>query len=510
MREKINKFLRGIIYVLPGVLLFSYHPVISFGASESMNFELSLPLIWLVVFDLVACGAMWKRGVLIKGLKGKWTWMLLPLWLTISVTWSLNIVRGVLTVGILWLLYIAGYAMWNLRKDIFSSDAVRGRWWKWFFGAALVGCAWCVVQCVLDLAGVPREYSLMCAGCTYSMFGFPHPNGFAIEPQFMGNLLLAPAIVAMWLILDKDDWHSVSRGRVARARRYGARALILGRNLRKPLETLSPIILYLVLTATLFLTFSRGAIYAFLVGVIFISVLVMVRGGKKWGEVFKRVGAVWGLVVMAFVLALGAQGVMAELSPTNDTFQSGVAKVLNHMSLGVIDVRDGGEQEVEQGEAMPEVKPVENAVENSGDEAEVLEEMADGEEAAFDGYVAESTDTRLRLTDAAVQAWSQDFKTVMFGVGLGGAGQALYNNGLSPAPKEIVQNQYASLLLETGLVGVSLLIVTLVMVVRAVVKSKNAPAVLALMAAYAVSVCFFSGLPNALHIYLLPMVLVMI
>ena len=240
------------------------------------------------------------------------------------------------------------------------------------------------------------------------------------------------------------------------------------------------------------------------------SVLVMVRGGKKWGEIFKRVGIVWGVIVVAGVVAVNVQGLMAEVSPTNDTYRSGVAKVLNHMSLGVIDVRDSGEQEVEQGETMPEVKPVENVVENSVDEAEVLEETADGEEAAFDGYVAESTDTRLRLTDAAMQVWSQDFKTVMFGVGLGGAGQALYNNGLSPAPKEIVQNQYASLLLETGLAGVSLLIVTLVMVVRSVVKSKNVPAVLALMVAYAVSVCFFSGLPNALHIYLLPMVLVVI
>lgn len=492
MREKANKFLRGMIYVLPGVLLFSYHPVISLGASESMNFELSLPLIWLVVFDLVACGVMWKRRVLIKGLKGKWAWMLLPLWLTISVLWSLNTVRGVLTAGVLWLLYIAGYAMWSLRKDVFSSDAVRGRWWKWFYGAALVGCVWCVVQCGLDLAGVGREYSLMCAGCTYSMFGFPHPNGFAIEPQFMGNLLLAPAIVAMWL--------------------YIANKQSKGKNLeRKPLETLSPIILYLVLTTTLFLTFSRGAIYAFLVGVIFMSALVVVRAGKKRGETLKRVGIAWGVIVVAGVVAVNVQGLMAEVSPTKDTYQSGVAKVLNHMSLGVIDVRDGAEQEVGQGGDVQEVEPVENVVENSEVGTEVGSEVGSaGEEAAFDGYVAESTDARLRLTDAAMQVWSQDFKTVMFGVGLGGAGQALYDNGLSPAPKEIVQNQYASLLLETGLIGALLLVVTLVMVVRAVVKTKNAPAVLALMVAYAVSVCFFSGLPNALHIYLLPMVLVII
>ena len=98
--------------------------------------------------------------------------------------------------------------------------------------------------------------------------------------------------------------------------------------------------------------------------------------------------------------------------------------------------------------------------------------------------------------------WKQDFATMMFGVGIGGAGQALYVNGLSPAPKEIVQNQYASLLLETGLVGVALLILTMGLIIRAVYKNGM---VMTLIVAYAITLLFFSGLPNALQIYLLPM-----
>ena len=127
----------------------------------------------------------------------------------------------------------------------------------------------------------------------------------------------------------------------------------------------------------------------------------------------------------------------------------------------------------------------------------------DKEEAAFDGYVEESTNTRVRLTDSAVKVWSQSFTTILFGVGLGGAGRALYLNNLSPAPKEIIQNEYASLLLETGLVGISLFILTIVLILKVVMKNKGAGLILALMVAYGVSLMFFSGLPNALQIYLL-------
>ena len=322
------------------------------------------------------------------------------------------------------------------------------------FGLSLVICVWCFVQCILDLVGVSREASLMCAGCTYEMFGFPHPNGFAIEPQFMGNLLLAPTIVSGWLVL-----HSRPR-----SIRY--------------------IILFFVFAATLFLTFSRGAIYAFVVAMIFMTVMEIVRT-KKW-----KVVLVWPIIILAFLFTLNLQGIMSEFSSTNDTYGSGIAKALNHLSLGIIDIR----------EEKPDEKPMERS--------EKMDAPVSGEkESAFDGYVEESTNIRLRVTDAAMKVWSKDFQTVMFGVGIGGAGQALYVNGLSAAPKEIVQNEYVSLLLEFGLVGIALFILTIVLIIRATIKNGM---VLALIVAYVVTLLFFSGLPNALHIYLLPALLIVV
>ena len=444
---RLDNIYRLLIYALPGVLCFSYHPIIRFGASESMNFELSLPLVWLVVFDIVALVLMVQKKKLFCKVGKKWPWLLFPIFVTISVLWSMNFVRGVLTAGILWLIYFAGYVMWQLRS-ILADVGFKKTFWKVFFGSYLAVCAWCVVQCAMDLAGVPREASLLCEGCTYRMFGFPHPNGFAIEPQFMGNLLIAPAIVAGW---------------------FG-------------IKSKKCLLLLFVFSSAIFLTFSRGAIYAFVIAMIFLITFEAVRQ-KSW-----KVCKIFLVTAVAFLFTLNVQGVMAQLSPTNDTYASGVAKVLNHLSLGIIDIRDSGHEEpvsaTEQGEAV-------------ADEPEV-------KEAVFDGYVVESTETRVKLSNAAVGVWKKDFGNVMIGVGLGGAGQALYVNGMSASPKEIVQNEYVSLLVEIGLVGIGLLALTLALIIRVMLRSEAALVLITLAVAYGITLLFFSGLPNALHIYLLP------
>ena len=111
----------------------------------------------------------------------------------------------------------------------------------------------------------------------------------------------------------------------------------------------------------------------------------------------------------------------------------------------------------------------------------------------------------MRLSKAAFDIWKKDFKTMIIGVGVGGAGQALYDNGLSPAPKEIVQNEYMSLLLETGLIGVFLFVLMVILTVKVALKKyKIAEVVLPLMVAYGISLLFFSGFLNALQIVLIP------
>ena len=502
--KKLGRIFRVLVYILPAVLFFSYQPLMHFAANESMNFEISLPIIWLVVFDLVVLVISFKKQGFWRGVGKRWMWLLLPIWLSVSVLWSLNSLRGLLTVGIVWLIYLAVYGLVEFR-NLWKEVGVREIFWKVFLGSTLMVCVWCWLQCVLDLLGVGQEYTLMCDGCTYHMFGFPHPNGFAIEPQFMGNLLLAPVIVIGWM-WSKKQIGKKSERKCSRGDNFYNGSGGLGPKLQFGLLVRDRCknhsgshflcsyflpICFFIISSTLFLTFSRGAIYAFIVAMIVMTIWWVVRT-KKWKAL-----SVWVVIVSSFVFTLNIQGLMAEVSPTRDTYTTGVAKVLNHLSLGVIDIN------VAENEEITGAEVVENSVENFVDNQETLE----GEEAAFAGYVAESTDTRLRLSGAAFSVWHQDFATALFGVGLGGAGQALYVNGLSPAPKEIVQNQYVSLLLETGLMGVALLVLTLVMIVRLFWKSSWRMVLICLPVAYWITLLFFSGLPNALHIYLLPAVI---
>lgn len=468
----MRKLYKYFLYLLPLVLCFSYFPVISLGENETMYFELSLPLIWLVLFDVLSPIMICKkyRKQLFSKVFGSILWWLFPLFATLSVCWSLNPLRGFLTVGVVWALFFAVISFFELRENL-DTDFWK-IFWRWFFGSALFVCLWCVIQCILDVSGVPQETSLLCDGCVYQMFGFPHPNGFAIEPQFMGNLLIAPILVSVYFYI-KD---------------YNKKYLLL----------------FLIFAFTLFLTFSRGAIYATVVGLIFLFSFAVARAKKPdVKKVFFSTLKTLAVFVLSFVFALNLQGMFTALSPTSDTYADGVAKVLNHLSLGVVDVR-GGEKEKSEGSDKSDAgEPVENSSEPVENSAET--------EAVFDGYVAESTDTRVRLFKSAIEIWKKDFKTVMVGVGIGGAGQALYNNGLSPAPREIVQNEYASILLETGIIGVSLFVLLVVMAIKVALKNcATAGLVLGLMVAYGVTLIFFSGLVNALQIVLITALFIMI
>ena len=458
--KKLKSFIKGLIYILPAVLYLSYYPIISFGATGTMNFELSLPLIWLVVFDITSVVAVFKFKKT-KVIAGKWWYYLFPFFATLSVFWSSNPLRGALTLGVMWAVIIAIMGFVILKKEIFDTG-FKKNFLKWFFGATLVVCAWCLLQCLLDVFGVSRDYTLMCLGCTYRAFGFPHPNGFAIEPQFMGNLLLAPAIVsAYFAVVDLVDS-------------------------RHPLQR-RMLFYFLVITATLFLTFSRGAIYAFVVAMIFLTVMQIVKT-KKW-----RVMLVWPLILVAFLFTLNLQGVMAQISPTEEGYYDGIRRAVSQLTLGKINL-PGDERKQE------------NASLNT-EETSALSTNLSGsnlnDEASFDGYVPESTDVRVKLTNVALEEWQKSKKNMLVGVGIGGAGQALYNDGLIDSPKEIVQNQYASLLLETGLIGITMLVILALGFLKWCKGRKYAGMVLTLAVAYAVSLCFFSGLPNALHIYLL-------
>ena len=109
---------------------------------------------------------------------------------------------------------------------------------------------------------------------------------------------------------------------------------------------------------------------------------------------------------------------------------------------------------------------------------------------------------RLGLTKTALTAWrSNRLGQQLFGTGLGSAGIVLARQTGSQYQKEIVQNEFVEVLLERGLVGLALLGGLVVLYGRLCFQRRDYLA-LAILVAYLTQWCFFSGLPNALHIYL--------
>lgn len=517
--SRLRRFIFALIYLLPAVLFCSYYPLISLGSDRSMNFELSLPLIWLVLFDATLLlafilldqehrrsrprsrAAARKQsfwGFNFPGLTDRqfFLFSLFPFFATASILWSANPLRALLTAGLIWLVFFAIFALLHLLPALGLPFRFRTKFLTAFFISTAAICALCWLQSFLDLAGLSRDQTLLCLGCTYHSFGFPHPSGLAIEPQFMGNLLLAPTLTALYLLV----FHHPRRSSSARTQ-------------NNPSFTLSRRQFRLVLaaacffSATLFLTFSRGAIYAYAVALVALAIFALVRHTFRPSLLL--------IPIFTFLAILGVQGTFAALSPTSETFLTGVTKSIHHLSLGLIDLRPTPSGLAETPEASePPADPAETS-ETSEAPAATPDSSTD---AIFDGYVPESTNVRLSLSSTALRTWIHSPWTILFGVGLGGAGTAMHSlyPDLVTSPKEIVQNQFISLLLELGLIGVLLLVFVFYLAFcsrygRPRLRSHPAlPLLIALLLAYLVTLNFFAGLPNALHIYLLPPLLYLI
>lgn len=508
--SRLRRFIFALVYLLPAVLFCSYYPLISLGSDRSMNFELSLPLIWLVLFDAALLlafilldherrrsrprsrAAARKQsfwGFNFPGLTDRqfFLFSLFPFFATASILWSANPLRALLTAGLIWLVFFAIFALLHLLPALGLPFRFRTKFLTAFFISTTVICALCWLQSFLDLAGLSRDQTLLCLGCTYHSFGFPHPSGLAIEPQFMGNLLLAPTLTALYLLV----FHHPRRSSSARTQ-------------KDPSFTLSRRQFRLVLaaaclfSATLFLTFSRGAIYAYAVALVALAIFALVRHTFRPSLLL--------IPIATFLAILGVQGTFAALSPTSETFLTGVTKSIHHLSLGLIDLR-------------PTASDPAHGISDPAENSEAPETTPDSStDAIFDGYVPESTNVRLSLSSTALRTWAHSPWTIFFGVGLGGAGTAMHllYPDLVTSPKEIVQNQFISLLLELGLIGVLLLVFAFYLALfsrygRPRLRSHPAlPLLIALLLTYLVTLNFFAGLPNALHIYLLPPLLYLI
>ena len=405
-----------------------------------MNYELSLTLIYVVILAIVGLPRIWyhrselrQSGLvrLVSAFVG---------WSGLCVIWLDNHTRGLLTFAVYATLYLVFLALVAERRLLcrLLPKLVRVAIWM-----TISACLLAIIQMVLGTFVITNRHSLgLCAGCVAGQFGFIRPNLLAIEPQFLGSLLLAPLLYITYLTL---------RGKHDYAKQ--------------------PLLLVLMLT-TLWLTLSRGAIYAYLA-----SLVVMILLVRKW----RRMLAVVGLVALSLVICLVCQGALASANPRIDSsFTQAVSTSLNHLSMGIIRLP----YQRKSPTSLPSI-PREH-----------------DKQPAYHGYVTESTNVRLSLTKTALAAWrSNRLGQQLFGTGLGSAGIVLARQTGSQYQKEIVQNEFVEVLLERGLIGLVLL-GGLVALYGRLCSQRRDYLALVILVAYLAQWCFFSGLPNALHIYL--------
>lgn len=428
-----KKLKTSMVLCLPLILFLSNFPIVNLGDTASMHLELSLPLLWLAVFSVISLKDVFKY------LKDNITTSLLafPVMAVISLLHTSNLLRGVLTFGVLICLLISVLGIYLHLK----SEKLPEKFRKVIIIETLAICAVCFIQAVFDRLGVGREYTLLCPGCTTDILGFAHPNGFAIEPQFMGSLLIAPLFLTLNSLLENKNKKS----------------------------QISLIVATLIIGTTLFFTFSRGAIFATIIATFYL--IFKLKSVKKFLKIFI-------LGTLSFSFSLGLQIALSATTPikTADT-------VINQVSLGGIKL-------VIENEEFDE-PPVDAAMETTVP--------------LFDGYIAESTDRRLELSNFAVRITNENPSNLLFGTGLGSAGTEMYRRfpERQGHEKEIVQNQYLETLLEMGLLGIIALALTIVTFVK-LEKLKFDSYTKAITIAFVITIIFFSGLPNALHVYLLP------
>lgn len=424
----------------PIMIWFSYLPRISLAEDGTMNYELSLTLIYVVILAIVGLPRVWHRWSELRRSGLVRLASAFVGWSGLCVIWSDNYTRGLLTFAVyatLYLVFLALVAECRLLCQLLPK-LVRVAIW-----ATASACLLAIIQIILGTFVVADRHTFgLCAGCVAGQFGFIRPNLLAIEPQFLGSLLLAPLLYITYLTL---------RGKHDYAKQ--------------------PLLLVLMLT-TLWLTLSRGAIYAYLA-----SLVVMILLVRKW----RRMLAVVGSVALSLVICLICQGALASANPRIDSsFTQAVSTSLNHLSMGIIRLP----YQRKSPTSLPSI-PREH-----------------DKQPAYRGYVAESTNVRLSLTKTALAAWrSNRLSQQLFGTGLGSAGIILARQTGSRYQKEIVQNEFVEVLLERGLVGLALL-GGLVALYGKLCFHRRDHLALAILVAYLTQWCFFSGLPNALHIYL--------
>lgn len=453
MRKKIAVFLNDIghlpiherltVIAFGAVILalpFTYQPALIFGKVDGTNLKLSIAVAIVCSYVIVSLPLIVRSLATLRGLWLNYIFLALCLYVSIRVLGTANLTRGVFTASFLWMLF-------GVFLSVQATWPVLRNYWSVYrallYGTTLIVCVFALWQVLADAAGL-SELTLLPLTYQSPVFGFARPTGFSLEPQFLGSFLLVPIIISAYALLQKQP---VRRIHLA---------------------------VFAVATSVLILTLSRGAYIAAFISMICLFLYVR--------PPVRKVGIVCGILVAAGIAAFGVMGIAAQVNARDTlTGSQAVIRAVNHVSLGTITL--------EQADSPSHSSSSSPAPDKS-------------DATPSKGYVEESTTSRLSMSEEALELWRQSSATAVFGIGTGGFGATLHNEKPEHRIESIVNNQYLETLVETGLIGLALLLVLLVYPVALLIRKPYSPIIAILVGLY-VQWCFFSGSINVPHVWLL-------
>ena len=446
--KKLN-FAEKVLFFAPFAMWFSYYPNFHFGKSAGANLEFSIALAYAVVLALAGIKTIYQnRKKIIKNNAVLLTGFFV-FWNFLTILNTQNLLRTVLVSGVWLVLWLDFLVILSLSKNKILFQKIT----KNFIFSSLVMACLSIIQVIY---GAWTDWGL-CAGCKAQGFGFVRPSIFAIEPQFFGSMLLAPIVLLTHKIFSKKA------------------------------SKFEKITLWILLFS-LYLTLSRGAIFAAFFAIL---ILIFVNQSFSKRKILSNTIISMSFVFSSFLSGMIFHAIFTELNPRiSDGFYDSISKSVNQMSLGKI-----------------KLPKIEKAVNSKNKEFEIENYNLQGlavekpKKAMFDGYVEKSTNERTKMSDLAIETWLSNPFVMTFGVGSGSAGTAIFKTTHQISnSSEIVQNEFLSILLELGFFG---FIVWTLIIFGLIRKTKNDKYIWAIIFAFLIQWFFFSGLPNALHIYLI-------
>ena len=446
---KTLNFAEKVLFFVPFAMWFSYYPNFHFGKSAGANLEFSIALIYIVVLALAGIKTIYQnRKKLIKNNAVLLTGFFV-FWNFLTILNTQNLLRTVLVSGVWLVLWLDFLVILSISKNKILFQKIT----KNFIFSSLVMACLSIIQVIY---GAWTDWGL-CAGCKAQGFGFVRPSVFAIEPQFFGSMLLAPIVLLTHKIFSKKA------------------------------SKFEKITLWILLFS-LYLTLSRGAIFAAFFAIL---ILIFVNQSFSKRKILSNTIISMSFVFSSFLSGMIFHAIFTELNPRiSDGFYDSISKSVNQMSLGKI-----------------KLPKIEKAVNSKNKEFEIENYNLQGlavekpKKAMFDGYVEKSTNERTKMSDLAIETWLSNPFVMTFGVGSGSAGTAIFKTTHQISnSSEIVQNEFLSILLELGFFG---FIVWTLIIFGLIRKTKNDKYIWAIILTFLIQWFFFSGLPNALHIYLI-------